>query len=258
MACAISCVHPEYVISSAPGNQSSTSLKMQLFNFVTSVGLLVCLSSICSAAVVPSTPQLITIANPDDNPATLPSGLNSSLTYDPDIQTSGHYLPGTLPRNALLALMVKASGALANLDRNTAFRGTVFRPTDPNFGGVEISIVPVLPATELTAGSALYAMYNICYKVRSFPLKRCKMTGRADRAKMLTTNNLKPSVWNMSLDGTRIALITFVNPATPAVETGASAGDNQTLSLAPLPDAVTITDVLQVNSSAGTLTASDF
>ncbi len=121
-----------------------------------------------------------------------------------------------------------------------------------------MSIVPVLPATELTAGSALYAMYNICYKVRSFPLKRCKMTGRADRAKMLTTNNLKPSVWDTSLDGTRIALIKFVNPATPAVETGAGAGDNQTLSLAPLPDAVTITDVLQVNSSAGTLTASDF
>lgn len=84
------------------------------------------------------------------------------------------------------------------------------------------------------------------------------MTGRADRAKMLTTNNLKPSVWDTSLDGTRIALIKFVNPATPAVETGAGAGDNQTLSLAPLPDAVTITDVLQVNSSAGTLTASDF
>ncbi len=131
------------------------------------VGLLTSLASTCCATVIPSS-QLITLGHPEERHANLSTNLYSNLTADPDIQTSGQYLPGILPRNACLALMVKAMGALASLDRDTPFRGTTFRPTDPNLRGVQISVVPVPPAARLTASAVVCALYDISYKVRNF------------------------------------------------------------------------------------------
>ena len=64
--------------------------------------------------------------------------------------------------------MVKAMGAMAQLDENVPFsRGptTTFKPEDPNYPGVEISVVRNPPATVLTAGTILWAMYEVFYKV---------------------------------------------------------------------------------------------
>ena len=140
---------------------SLTTSKMQVFNFPTALGWINCVASICSAAVV-SSPEPITAGSSiARSPANLTSPPNA-----PVIRTSGHYLPGTLPRNPYLGLITNAMGSLAHRDGNDPFPCTVFRPTDPNLQGVEISVVPVPSGSTLRVATVLFALYDISYKVR--------------------------------------------------------------------------------------------
>ncbi len=224
---------------------------MRVFDSLATAGLFTCLAPICSATVIPSS-TAIDVANLNSgNLTTLPANLSASLLADPDISTSGQYLPGTLPRNACLALMVKALGAMANLDRNVPFRGTAFKPTDPNYPGVQISVVPIPPATVLTAGAVLWAMYDIFYKA-SLTLKAKYPITRADRDKMIVANRFQPCLWDIKLDTTPIALIAFASPSSTSLET-----NNQKLSLAEIPTFPN-SDPLQTSNVTSTdLTAED-
>ena len=53
---------------------------------------------------------------------------------------------------------------------------------------------------------------------------------RADRDKILVANRFQPSLWDIKLGSTRIALISFASPSSTSLET-----NNQTLSLAEIP-----------------------
>jgi len=139
---------------------------MQVFNFPTAIGWLTCVASICSAALVSSS-QSIT---PGNSIARWPANL-TSLTNFLVIRTSGHYFPGTLPRDPYLALITNAMGSLAYRDGNDPFTCTVFRPADPNLQGVEISVVPVPSGSSLRAATVLFALYDLSYKVRLLSLR---------------------------------------------------------------------------------------
>jgi len=75
----------------------------------------------------------------------------------------------------------------------------------------------------------------------------------ADKEKMIIANRLQPALWDMTLDGQRIALISIA----PAESTTVVA-DNQTMSLATLPT-MTDLDTPQITNTTGSgLTAIDF